>query len=152
MAASITATHLAEMPVRWGGLIVTFGYDVVGSRIEVTEITMRREDGGPILATARPPIARLAEIALSELRTHWAPQIVAQRPSETAVMAARILLDAPGPRRGRPPTYGPEHWREVDAIYRRGGTVAVAAFYSLSYSTAWKWSHRQAAQLGASTG
>ena len=142
MDTIVTATHLAEMPVRWEGLIVTFAYDTVGRRVEVTEIKIRREDNGSLPTARRPPLARLAAQALRELREHWAPQILRQRPSETAVAAAMVLLASPGPRRGRPPLYGPEHWAEVARVADEGGVAAVMERWTLSYSTAWRWARR----------
>jgi hypothetical protein len=138
--------HLAEMSARWEGMIVAFAYDFVAGRVEVTEITLRREDGGPVPVACRPPLARLAAEALRELRTRWAPQILHQHPSEAAVAAATVLLDAPGPRRGRPLLYGSEHWAEVALVCASGGAAAVAERWSLSYSTAWRWVRRAEAQ------
>jgi hypothetical protein len=140
-------THLAEMPTRWDGHIITFGFDLVDGRMVVTEIALRREDGRAV-RPVRPPLARLGDEALRELRTRWAPQILHLRPSETAVQAAETLVEAPGVKRGRPALYGVEHWDEVLAVYAKGGTLAVAEEFSLSYATAWKWSQaaRQAAQ------
>jgi hypothetical protein len=138
MRARDTASHLAEMPVRHGDLIVTFGYDLVDNRLSVTEIRIVRADGGPVPVAARPPLARLAAHALDELRTRWAPQILRLKPSETAVEAARILTDALGPRMGRPPLYDPQHWAEVAEVAKEG-TNAVAERWSLSYATAWRW-------------
>jgi hypothetical protein len=140
-------THLAEMPVRWEGLIVTFAYDLIASRVEVAEVTIRREDGGPVPVASRPPLARLAAHALRELQTRWAPQILHHRPSEAAVAAATVLLNAPGPRRGRPPIYGPEHWDEVAQVYAEGGIPAVIERWTLSYSTAWRWVKKVSTEL-----
>ena len=134
-----TANHLATMPVRWEGLIVTFVYDLIAGRVEVTRVMLDREDEGPVPVACRPPLARLAEQALRELRTRWAPQILHHRSSEAAVAAATVLLKAPGPRRGRPVLYGPEHWAEVARVHADGGIPAVIDRWSLSYSTAWRW-------------
>jgi hypothetical protein len=139
MGGRITANHLAEMPVRWEDLIITFVYDIINSRVEVVMVTIQREDGGPVPVASRPPLARLAAQALRELRIRWAPQILRNRPSVAAVAAVTALLDAPGPRRGRPPLYSHEHWVEVAQVYASDGTGAVADRWSISYSTAWRW-------------
>lgn len=134
------------MPVRWEDLIVTFGYDLIEGRVEVTEVRIRRElEGARVPVACRPPLARLAAQALRELRVRWAPQILRQRPSQSAVDAATVLIGTPGPRVGRPPLYDPQHWAEVAEV-AQGGTAAVMARYSLSYPTAWRWC-RQAQRL-----
>jgi hypothetical protein len=145
MTGKVFATHLAEMPVHHEGLVVTFCYDLVDERLVVTEMRVIAEQGGSIALGSRPPFARLAARALVELRTRWAPQVLHHQPSETAVAAAEALLEAPGARVGRPPLYDSDHWAEVAAVAKEGGTLAVAERYSLSYATAWKWC-RQAAQ------
>ena len=150
MGGKKTANYLAEVPVRWEGLIITFEYSLVADRVEVTHIGLDREDEGPVPVACRPPLAHLAAQALRELRTRWAPQILRHRPSEAAVAAAAILLEAPGPRRGRPILYGPEHWAEVAQVHADGGIPAVIERWSLSYSTAWRWVGRLNTALSGS--
>lgn len=133
--------HLAEIPVRWGdGYVVRFGFDERDGRMCVTEWAIYREDETPLTAV-RPPITRLAAQAHRELRGHWAPAARRSR-SEAARRAAEALLAVPGPRPGRPPFYGPEHWRGVARVYREGGLTGLCRHYSISRSTAWKWSQR----------
>lgn len=148
MVGKTTADPLAWVPVRWEGLIVAFAYDLINGRLEVVKIELWREDGGAVPAASRPPLSRLAAQALRELRTRWAPTIMRQRPSEAAVAAATVILDVPGPRRGRPLLYGPEHWAEVARVYANGGLPAVMERWVLGYSTAWRWVKRVREELG----
>jgi hypothetical protein len=133
---------LAEVPVRWNGHVVTFGFDEVGGRVEAVEYRVEREDGG-VVTISRPPLARLAAEALDEMRSRWAPQVVRRSRSEAARRAAEALMAVPGHRRGRPPLYGPDHWRLVARVYEEGDSVqAVAHHFAVSGSTAWKWVDR----------
>jgi hypothetical protein len=91
------------------------------------------------------PVHRIAREARDELRSRWAPVIVAQSRSESARAAANALMATPGPRRGRPALYGPSHWREVAVAYRRATRApvkAVAEHFSVSPSLARKWVER----------
>jgi hypothetical protein len=140
--------HLAEVPIRWRGQIVTVCFDELDGRIEATEYRVTAPGGEPV-SLIRPPLGRLAEAALAEMRSHVAPQIAARSRSESAVAAANALLGTPGPRRGRPPLYGDSHWAAVARAYE-GATAApvqaVAQQFSVSGSLARKWVERARAK------
>jgi hypothetical protein len=140
--------HLAEVPIRWRDQIVTVCFDELEGRIEATEYRVMGAEGAPV-CMERPPVARLAEAALANMRVDVAPQIVARSRSASAVAAAKALMGTPGPRKGRPPLYGDEHWAEVARVYA-GATAApvqsVAREFSVSGSLARKWVERARAK------
>jgi hypothetical protein len=151
--------------MRWpddeGDLEVTVHLAVVEGRAEPVGLDLRTfRRTGPERPSRALPGARMRPITTYDLRGLRLAEIVAEarRRVASALLAptgdeewdatpwAGGLEEAWTPAgRGRPPLYGPEHFREVAEVYRSAfaigmpPTLAVAKRFTVTKSTAAKW-------------